>query len=261
MKIMHLILTLSVLTACNTKQDAKESTRLSNQSKILIQDNKLDEALQIVEKSIQLDPTNYAAYNNRAYINTEKNKPSEQVLADYYKALSIKPDYAISLYSLANYYFSIKNYDSTIARANIYFHYANKYNPNKKLTQHVYAIRGESQYMLTNFDEAILDINKAIELDSLDAAAYKLLGDCYLYKNSIDRAIKELTKAIQLDSNYYEAYLGRAKAYEKLNTSKHFSLAEQDYKTVFKINSKAEDIYETNSKLFLKIKQGISKPY
>ena len=103
MKIMHLILTLSVLTACNTKQDAKESTRLSNQSKILIQDNKLDEALQIVEKSIQLDPTNYAAYNNRAYINTEKNKPSEQVLADYYKALSIKPDYAISLYSLDDF--------------------------------------------------------------------------------------------------------------------------------------------------------------
>lgn len=255
MKIIQLFLTLSVLTACNNKQDAKESTKLSNQSKILIQDNKLDEALQIVEKSIQLDPTNYAAYNNRAYINTEKNKSSEQVLSDYYKALSIKPGYDISLYSLTNYYFSIKNYDSTIARANIYFDYANKYNFDKKLTQHIYAIRGESKYMLTKFDDAILDLDKAIELDSLKAGSYKLLGDCYLYKNSVERAIKELTKAIQLDSNYYQAYLGRAKCYEKLNTSKFLTLAEQDYKTAFQINPDAEDIYETNSKLFIQIKR------
>lgn len=255
MKIIQLILTLSVLTACTSKQDEKESTQLSNQSKILLQDGKLDEALIVVEKSIQLDPTNYAAYNNRAYINAEKNKPSEQVLADYYKALSIKPDYDISLYSLANYYHSIKNYDSTIARANIYFDYADKYNFDKKLTQHIYGISGESKYILANFNEALLDINKAIELNSLDAAAYKVLGDCYFYKDSIDRAIKELTKAIQLDSNYYQAYLGRARCYEKFNTSDFLALAEKDYKTAFKLNPKADDIYETNSKLFKQLKQ------
>ena len=212
-------MTLFALAACNTKQDAKESSRLNNQSKILIHNNKLDEALKVVEKSIQLDPTNYAAYNNRAYINTKKNKPNAQVLSDYYKALSIKPGYDISLYSLTNYYFSVKNYDSTIARANIYFDYSNKYNFDKKLTQHIYAIRGESKYMLTEFDNAILDLNKAIELDSTKAGSYKLLGDCYLYKNSIERAIRELNKAIQLDSNYYQAYLGRANCYEKLKTS------------------------------------------
>lgn len=257
MKIILLILTVSVLTACTSKQDAKESTRLSNQSKILLQDGKLDEALTVVEKSIQLDPTNHAAYNNRAYINAEKNKPEEQVLADYYKALSIKPDYDVSLYSLANYYHSIKNYDSTIARANIYFNYADKYNFDKNLTQHIYGISGESKYMLANFDEAILDINKAIELDSLDPSSYKVLGDCYLYKNSFDRAIKEYTKAIRLNANYYQAYLGRAKCYEKLNTSDFLVSAEQDYQSAFKIKPDVEDIYNTNSNLFKQLKQVI----
>jgi tetratricopeptide (TPR) repeat protein len=255
MKIILLILNLSVLISCNTKEDAKESTRLSSQSDILIKDKKLDEALTVLEKSIQLDPTNYVAYNNRAYINTERKKSSEQILADYYKALSIKPDYEISLYSIANYYFEIKNYDSTIARTNIYFDYADIYNFDKKLMQHNYAIRGESKYMLTHFDEAILDINKAIELDSLDAGAHKLLGDCYLYKNSFERAIKEYGKAIRLNNTYYQAYLGRAKSYEKLNTSNFLALAEQDYRAAFKINPDADDIYNTNSELFKQIKQ------
>ncbi|GAB2806100.1 tetratricopeptide repeat protein [Ferruginibacter profundus] len=255
MKIIPLIFSLSLLTACNNKQAAEESTRLSKESKTLIQNNKLAEALQAVEKSIQLDPTNYAAYNNRAYINSKMNKPAKEVLADYYKALSINPGYDISLFSLTNYYFSAKNYDSTIARANIYLLYASQYNFDKKQTQHIYAIRGESEYMLGGYDAAIPDINKAIELDSADAGAYKLLGDCYLYKDSVDRAIKAFTTAIQLNSNYYQAYLGRAKTYEKLNTAKYVSLAAQDYKTAFIINPLAEDIYATNSPLFKKIKQ------
>ncbi len=257
MRLIQMILILSVFATCNTKQDAKESTRLSHQSKILIQENKLDEALEIIEKSIQLDSTNYVAFNNRAYIKFQKDKSSKDAFADYYKALLLKPNYEISLFSLANYYFEIKNYDSTISRANDYFDYAAKYNFDKKQIQHIYAIRGESNYMLTNFDDAITDLNKAIELDSTDAGSYKNLGDCHFYKKSIDQAIKEFPKAIELDKNYYQAFLARARCYEKLNTSKNLALAEQDYQAAFKINPKVDDIYETNSTLFIQIKQSI----
>lgn len=254
MKLSSFILLLSILTSCKSQTNSKESTRLSNESEILLQDNKIEEAERVVEKSIQLDPTNYAAYNNRAFIKIQQNKPQEEVIADYKKALELKPSYEISLYSLANYYFEIKDYENTIANASIYLDYSKKENFDKKLKQHIYAISGESKYMIGQFDNAIIDINKSLELDSANAESHKLLGDCYLYKNNLQEALKELTTAIHLMGNYYQAYLARAKCYESLQNPKSLELAELDYKKAFELNPKAEDIYETNSTLFKKLK-------
>jgi tetratricopeptide (TPR) repeat protein len=254
MKLYSFVLLLSILTSCQSQTNIKESTKLSNKSKILLLEDKIDEAEIVVEKSIQLDPTNYAAYNNRAFIKTKQNKPKEEVIEDYKKALRLKPNYDISLYSLTNYYFEIKDYESTIANANIFLDYSVKEDFDKTLIQHIYAISGESKYMIGEFDNAIIDIKKAIELDSDDAECHKLLGDCYLYKNSLTEALKELTTAIILNESYYQAYLARAKCYESLQDAKSMRLAELDFKKAFEINPKAEDIYNTNSTLFKTLK-------
>src|SRR4051812_29042199 len=115
MKLSSIILLVSILTSCKSQTNSKESTRLSHESKLLLQDNKIEEAETIVEKSIQLDPTNYVAYNNRAFTKFRQNKPKEEIIADYKKALQLKPNYDISLSSLTNYYFEIKDYENTIA--------------------------------------------------------------------------------------------------------------------------------------------------
>jgi len=254
MKLYFIVFILSILTSCDSQKNSKESTRLSNESKSLLENNKIEEAEIVVKKSIQLDPTNYAAYNNRAFIKLRQKKPKEEIIADYKKALQLKPNYDISLYSLTNYYFEIKDYESTIANANIYLDYSVKEDFDTKLTQHIFAISGESKYMIGEFDNAIIDIKKSIELDTADAESHKLLGDCYLYKNSFAEALKELTTAIRLNDTYYQAYLARAKCYESLQDSKSMELAELDYKKVFELNPKAEDIYKTNSTLFKRLK-------
>ena len=254
MKLYFLVFILSILTSCDSQTNRKESTRLSNESKSLLENNKIEEAEIVVNKSIQLDPTNYAAYNNRAFIKLRQNKSKEEIIADYKKALQLKPNYAISLYSLTNYYFEIKDYESTITNANIYLDYSAKEDFDPKLTQHIYAISGESKYMIGEFDNAIIDIKKSIEFDTADAESHKLLGDCYLYKNSFDNSIKELTTAIRLKDTYYQAYLARAKCYESLKNPESIELAILDYKKAFELNPKAEDIYKTNSTLFNKLK-------
>lgn len=255
MRVAYLILYLSFFTGCNTNDNEKESTRLTNESKTFLQNNKFDEAQIVIEKAIRLDPNNYAAYNNRAYLKIKQNKPSEDVLADLKKALEIKPNYEIALYSLANYYFEIKDYDKTIQNVNVYLKYAATENFDTKLKEHIYGISAESKYMKKDFDNAIIDIKAALALDSTYAAAHKILGDCYFYKNSVELAIKEFTIAIGLDSNYYQSYLARARSYESSKIPALLNLAEQDYRSAFKINPAAEDIYETNSPLFKKIKQ------
>ncbi len=108
--------------------------------------------------------------------------------------------------------------------------------------------------MTGDFDNAIIDIKKSLEIDSLNAESHKLLGDCYLYKKNFTNAITELSTALRLKNVYYQASLARAKCYESLQNQKSIELAELDYKKAFEINPKAEDIYETNSELFKKLK-------
>jgi hypothetical protein len=58
MKRYSIIFLLFIFSSCNSQTNSKESTKLSNESKLLLQDNKIDEAEKVIAKSIQLDPTN-----------------------------------------------------------------------------------------------------------------------------------------------------------------------------------------------------------
>lgn len=243
--------------SCNNAKNERESENLCNQSKILLQENKLKEAEIIIQKAILLDPDNYVAYNNRAYLKIKQNKSSEEILTDFRESLKLKPDYEISLYSLANYFHEIKDYKSAIENATVYLDYANKRDFDKKLIQSIYGLRGDAEYMSREFNEAIPDIKIALTLDSNDAASHRNLGDCYFHNDSIANAIQQYTKAITLDSNYYQAYLARARSYESSEIPDLLNLAEKDYASALKINPSAKDIYGTNSPLLKKVKEKI----
>ncbi len=64
-----------------------------------------------------------------------------------------------------------------------------------------------------DFDEAISDYNKAIEIGVNDAKAYYRRGLAYSKKGDIDRAITDYIKAIDIDPKLAEAYYDRADAY------------------------------------------------
>ncbi len=68
-------------------------------------------------------------------------------------------------------------------------------------------------YKKGNFDPALADFNKAIELDPKYALAYNGRGNVYDEKGNRDQAIADFTKAIELNPKYYEAYGSRSLAY------------------------------------------------
>lgn len=76
--------------------------------------NQYDSASYAIEESLIWDSTNWAAYNNRAILKFHTGRPESEVVADFEKALDLKPDYEISLYSLANYYEEIKAYKKAV---------------------------------------------------------------------------------------------------------------------------------------------------
>jgi ankyrin repeat protein/cytochrome c-type biogenesis protein CcmH/NrfG len=63
-----------------------------------------------------------------------------------------------------------------------------------------------------DYDRAISDFDKALELDPNYAFAYSNRGYAYADKGDYDRAISDLDKALELDPRYAEAYLNRGLA-------------------------------------------------
>jgi tetratricopeptide (TPR) repeat protein len=70
----------------------------------------------------------------------------------------------------------------------------------------VYLIRGE-------YDKAISEFNKALEINPKDSGAYKNRGAAYMNKGQYDQTISDCTKALEISPKDAEVYNIRGRAY------------------------------------------------
>ena len=110
---------------------------------------------------------------------------------------------------------------------------------------------GIAKFNEANYDAALLDINKAIELNNKNAEAYFYLGEIYLMQNEPKRAMENYNKAIELDSLLSKAYKGRGKLKAKLED---YMGSIDDFNIAIKQNKNFSDAYfnRASSYLFLK---------
>jgi tetratricopeptide (TPR) repeat protein len=80
-------------------------------------------------------------------------------------------------------------------------------------TKEAYLDRGNAYYGKGQFDKAIADSTKALELNPRDAKAYTNRGNAYYDKGQHDEAIADYTKAIELNPKYDKAYNNRGLGY------------------------------------------------
>lgn len=121
--------------------------------------NKLNKALKDFNKVIELDPEYAEAYNNRAFYVKMKTGDYKGAIEDYNKFLEL-----------------------------------NKENNNA----FAYSNRGHAKYMLKQYDEALVDIEKSISLDSTNSFAFKNRALIFIGLDSLQLACDDLNKAIQL---------------------------------------------------------------
>lgn len=76
-----------------------------------------------------------------------------------------------------------------------------------------YNNRGITYNIMHQFDKAISDFNKAIEINPRNARAYSNRGVAYKNKGRYDKAISDFTLAIRANSKYADAYYHRAYTY------------------------------------------------
>jgi len=86
-------------------------------------------------------------------------------------------------------------------------------NPAQERAAQEHVDAGYSYYAQKQWDMAIAEYTKAIELRPKLAEAYWGRGLAYFYKEDYDTAIAEYTAAIEADPNYAQAYYQRGIAY------------------------------------------------
>lgn len=70
--------------------------------------------------------------------------------------------------------------------------------------------RGQVYSELREYDLAISDLDRAIELKANEPAAYYSRRNAYVKRGEIERAVTDYGKAIELNENHAGAYLNRA---------------------------------------------------
>lgn len=100
-------------------------------------------------------------------------------------------------------------------------------------TTDLYIWRGNTWYNRKNYDNAIADYNKAIEINPNYALAFYNRGFAWVGKEEYNKAIEDYRKAIEIDSNYASAYVIKASI---LRAMKKYDTAIADYNKAIEID-------------------------
>lgn len=111
MKRLTLLLsTVLLLALASCENPAKSRVYTEEGSKLLLRYSKFDEAEEALTKAIRYDKHNFEAYYYRgcAKVNAKKY---QEAIADFEKAIELKPDYADAYFNLGRTYYLMNNED------------------------------------------------------------------------------------------------------------------------------------------------------
>ncbi|NQE05854.1 Photosystem I assembly protein Ycf3 [ANME-1 cluster archaeon GoMg1] len=129
------------------------------------------------------------------------------------------------------------------------FNKAIELNPNLAVA---YNNRGFAYHELKQYERAIEDHNKAIELNPNLSMAYNNRGIVYGELEQHERAIEDYNKAIEVNPKYVEAYNNRGIAYREL---KQYERAIEDYNKAIEVNPKYAMVYNNRGVAYGGLKQ------
>ncbi|HLP22341.1 MAG TPA: tetratricopeptide repeat protein [Chitinophagales bacterium] len=165
-----------------------------------------------------------------AYKNLEQY---DKAIADYNRALELKPGYADAYHNRARVWERKGEFDKAIED----YSRAIELNPGDA---EYYNGRGVTSDSKGKFQDAIADYLKAIELDPTYLDAYNNLGVAYHNLKQYDKALDCYNIVINLDATYPLPYLNRGATYEDLG---RFDIANADYNKALQLRPGYPEAY------------------
>jgi Flp pilus assembly protein TadD len=201
---------------------AQSDLQLSLQADTFFNNGHYKEAIKLYTQAIAVNPKSSKAYFDRAisyYFIKDKKKAIEELR----KTVAIVPDSSWPYIFLSTVYRSENKYDSAL-------YYCSKALLKDPHNSDAFNLRGNINKETKKFNDAEADYLNAIKYANGGQdlkLAYTNLGNMYFYaQKNYSKAIECATKAIKGDSTYKEAYLLRARSYDKL---KQHKMADNDW--------------------------------
>ena len=197
---MVFLFTLIMLMACNNNIETSEDTQpaaLSNDPKVLLENSKekqrigaYDEAIEILNVAIKIDPKFVPAYNQIGLILFEADKKNESVEA-FKNAIAIDPENLNSRLGLAKTYSMITRNDLAVEQ------YLKAADLKKNDPEILFKIALEYWYH-QNLEKSKEYYNKVLEIDSSHTQAHLNLISVYERLEEWKKAIREIEISRQL---------------------------------------------------------------
>jgi tetratricopeptide (TPR) repeat protein len=231
-----------------------------------------ESALADFNHAIELDPNNGLAYSGRASSYYRSGR-YENALADYLKAEELghsfsrlsqqrfdelratvtattRPSLTPSPTMTANQHYqrgrSLADSGNYQAAVADYTR-AIELDPNDEV---IVNSRGVAYYNLEEYDLALADYNRAIELDPNYVNAHNNRGIIYRNLEEYDLALADYTRAIELDPNHVLAYVNRGNVYKDLE---EYDLALADYNRAIELDPNYASAYNNRGDAYYKL--------
>jgi tetratricopeptide (TPR) repeat protein len=160
----------------------------------------------------------------------------DDAVQDYKKCIELNENYSGAYRQLANIYFDIdKDYETALKYYNQYINFSLE----SDISVQTWYRKGYCENESGQYEDAIIWLKKAVELDNKYAAAYDELGFAYYKLNRADEAIEAYTNSKQLNSASSASSSGLGDVYRFLK--KDNDAAFTNYKKGVEINPKSQN--------------------
>lgn len=233
------------------KKHGDDVTMLHLQADVLTREKRLQEALEVCERLVQLEPKNL---HTRTKLGNcyERLDDIKQAVTCYQEILKINPEFVPAIRRMMYIYSYLSNHTHNLEQCKKAVKYATRF---IELTESSegYIERGNLYIDLYDLDNAVADCKKAIELDPEAYYAYNNLGCALLKLRRVEEAIVPLKQVVAMDPDRdHLPYLNLAESYVLLG---EYDKAVQMYHEVMRIHPDATHIWKEIAIVYTKAKQ------
>jgi tetratricopeptide (TPR) repeat protein len=202
-----------------------------NRGMTYLKDGQYDKALADLNKTLDLQPKDAQVYYLRGFLYYKKGE-DKLAQADYQKAKTLDPDFVKKAGWGKD---ELDTYASHLKGKKPVSDAATDLQDDKPFKQQALAHVHQREY-----DQALSELNQAIQIDPKDAESYNNRGSTYTLKGQYKEAISDFDKAIKLNPRYAKAYYNRGLAYYYLE---NYLKAVTDLALAIELNPKDAEAY------------------
>lgn len=210
-----------------------ESVRQFHFAQALLEQDRLDDAIQAFDRVIQLDDKFAFAYSERALALLSKGEV-DKAISDLTLAIKLRDEVVKNKFIVRG---ALWVRQRKLDRAIADFTEATKLSPKNGKA---FLQRGHAWLNWIDRDRAIADFDKAIERNPKGELAYYHRARAWLGKNNLDRAEADVSTAIKLAPKNWASYFLRARVRHQ---AKNCKAALSDYDAVIRLNKKLAQAY------------------